>query len=337
MFFHTTTLSVIDALDGLSKASEAALAAPQQHGHWWNLWKQPQQQQQQQPSQPQPQHCSGSTCKDSDIEAGVVGNAGRAAGTAGSSTAVTTELAVMSGGTLSTGGVVDRDSETQPPAGGATQEQQQQDTGRGKGDGTVSHQPLPALLDSLSSVRLTGNDAEAVSAAIAAADAAAGTPDPSAAAGPPWTSEQKHQQQVPLQQQQHQQQQQQGPVLPASKLPSPAAAQAAGGSSKRQGFKASWLRHTAWVRPWLPLALNMKQVESLHEFATKDLPAAFSSKQGRHSSYALLHHLLAPPLSCIPWYTRAASVPAALLYLLPCKTAATWKHLLSYSCMVGLS
>lgn len=44
----------------------------------------------------------------------------------------------------------------------------------------------------------------------------------------------------------------------------------------RRGVRA----HTAWLAPWLPLALNMEQFKHLRATFTRDVPAMFSSRQG---------------------------------------------------------
>ncbi|KIZ00884.1 hypothetical protein MNEG_7079 [Monoraphidium neglectum] len=64
----------------------------------------------------------------------------------------------------------------------------------------------------------------------------------------------------------------QGPRAAAEAGPSRAERAAAA----LQGFAR---RHTAWLRPWLPLALNVEQYRSLRKTFGTDLPAALSSKQ----------------------------------------------------------
>jgi hypothetical protein len=70
----------------------------------------------------------------------------------------------------------------------------------------------------------------------------------------------------------------QGPRAAAEAGPSRAERAAAA----LQGFAR---RHTAWLRPWLPLALNVEQYRSLRKTFGTDLPAALSSKQGEHAAH----------------------------------------------------
>jgi hypothetical protein len=67
---------------------------------------------------------------------------------------------------------------------------------------------------------------------------------------------------------------------PPAVQPQAAAGSAAGGSSVAARARASFMRHTAWMHSWLPLALNTIQFENLRVVLTRDVPAAFGSKQG---------------------------------------------------------
>lgn len=46
------------------------------------------------------------------------------------------------------------------------------------------------------------------------------------------------------------------------------------------GVRKLVTKHTGWMMPWMPLALNVKQFEHLYRTATRDLPHMFSSKAG---------------------------------------------------------
>jgi hypothetical protein len=249
MFFHTTTLSLLDALDGLAGAAEAALTAghQQQSTHWWQRWRsittttssnarsrQDRGGQKQQQVGEAPGHAGA------DIEAGVKLSSPQQQQQA-------QELELQPSSMLSSS-----------------------DSANG-----LDRKPSPEVLGSSVSKRLGSQDA------AAAADAAVSPP--------------AH----------HHQQQQQRQVFDAQPVaaslaggcapqaqgagspqpPTPAAAAAGKAGQQAGGVTASVMKHTAWIRPWLPLALNLQQYENLKIVFSEDLPKALSSKKGNVTAF----------------------------------------------------
>lgn len=63
----------------------------------------------------------------------------------------------------------------------------------------------------------------------------------------------------------------------------------------RGGFtlvKQMVLRHTGWMRPWLPLALNLEQFKHIYSILTTDLPRMLSSKRGELSCWQCIAGVL---------------------------------------------
>jgi hypothetical protein len=89
------------------------------------------------------------------------------------------------------------------------------------------------------------------------------------------------------QQQQEQQQDESAAAgVPAAAAASPAAAAAAElscGSKLLLRLRSSYVRHTAWVSPWLPLAQNRIQFAHLKVALTRELPSMLSSREGEAS------------------------------------------------------
>lgn len=235
MFFHTTTLSLMTALDGLAAAAEGALAVQpyKRSARWWQLWRRP-------PAPQQPDASTDSkTARKADVETGL--QAGNQDGV--------------------------RLQETADAAGPA---QNSTNSSSGTKIELVSH----SRLHSLTSLRVSSPQDPA--AAAAAADAE-GLTLGDAAAGPPSTAQQPLQ---PLLES--------GAAAKAASPPagaaagSPAAA-AAGPSGLSARLKASLMRHTGWIRPWLPLALNVEQYKNL-QLVAREVPAAFSSWAGGWSA-----------------------------------------------------
>jgi hypothetical protein len=220
MFFHTTTLSLMDAMDALANAAEAALTTQHRRSRrWWQLWHQPastvQQQHDQGKSKQAPQQETGSGA---DIEAGGKGS--------------------------------QENHHPAPPASAAASDGLAAATGD---DGHCVQQQ-------------SGIRAQQVSGAGQQQQAA---PAGSAAAG---TSARV------------------GAATPAAV----AAAAAQSVPSWGQWLHAGFLRHTAWVRPWLPLALNVQQYENI-KFIVQQLPETFSSREGRLCAGVLVLELSLVP------------------------------------------
>lgn len=214
MFFHTTTLSLMDALDALANAAQAALTTQPQHNvPWWKFWGSSSSSRKQGSGEQQHQQEAAPTKSGADVEVG---------------------LSFV-----------------------AEHKQQQQQQPEKSSSIELASQPSPAVLGSLVSLRPGSQDA------AAAADTAAGLVLP--------------QQQAPSPKPQH--------ALPAT---APATQQHAAAASWQLlpaatgsgSVKASFVKHTAWVKPWLPLALNLEQYKNLRVVFTQDVPRAFSSKQG---------------------------------------------------------
>lgn len=216
MFFHTTTLSLMDALDALANAAQAALTTqPQLNVPWWKFWGSSSSSSSKQGSgEQQYQQEAAPTKSAADVEVGL--------------------------------------------SSVAEDKQQQQQQSEKSSSIELSSQPSPAVLGSLVSLRPGSQDA------VAAVDAAAaGLVLP--------------QQQAPSPSPQH--------ALPAA---APATQQHAAAACQQLppavagsgGVKASLVKHTAWVKPWLPLALNLEQYKNLRTVFTQDVPRALSSKQG---------------------------------------------------------
>lgn len=208
MFFHTTTLSLVDALDALANAAEAALTTqPHRSRHWWQLWRQPastmQQQQQEKGQSKQPSHQE--TGSGADIEAGVKGA---------------------------------QESHRPVPSAAAAAS----DGGVATAAGVAHHAPQQS---GFPAQQLPGSGQQQQGAS--AGTAAAGTSARMGVATPPAAA-------------------------------AAAVAQPVPGWGQR--LQAGFLRHTAWVRPWLPLALNVKQYENIKSIV-QQLPATFSSREGR--------------------------------------------------------
>jgi hypothetical protein len=242
MFFHTTTLSLLDSLDGLADAAEAALTTiPQQQStHWWQRRRS--------------SSASGHQDRSGQKQQQVGRAPGRMAGD------------IEAGAKLSS----PRQQQQQAPE---LQLQPSSMYSSSYSANGLGRKPSPAVLGSWVPERRGNQDA------AAAADAAIR-----------FTAHH--------QQHQHQQQQVSGtqPVAVASagcapqtqsagspQQPTPAAAAAAGGKADHEagGMKASFMRHTAWIRPWLPLALNLEQYGNLKIVFTEDIPNALSSKKGK--------------------------------------------------------
>jgi hypothetical protein len=285
MFFHTTTLSVIDALDGLGAAAEAALVTPQkkqQHSSrhsWWPCWGQqyqhdPQkgaQQQQQAPSAAAAAVAVAAAVAAHDLEAGVKGS---------------------------------------------TLHQASQGHTNDTSSGTVEtvNNPTPATLQSFTSMQ-TGSSttaaaaAEAIAVAAVNADIAAGPPHPiQQLQQPHLTKDSAPQPSQSLQPvvgpgpvaaaggtyEKTAGPQQQGPFLQQQQDHNPMGTPHRGRMRHAtDSVKASFKKHTVWMVPWLPMALNVKQFENL-KLVAKQLPAAFGSRKGEHAwRWAVVHwHVL---------------------------------------------